>query len=273
MNGNTARIYEFPNENICKTELKIVSNKKLRKDGQPKRTHSNHTYEDRFVDPIRNEEDINKLSDYFQMQIDIAKTPAKKRIAARNKMLFILGINFGLRVSDLVPDNKDDGKEKSGLKWKHIFEPDMMTFRCKAGKKEKKTGKQRNLYLNEKMRGVVSDYIRIANPEIHPEWYVFTSSYKNPDGTPKPITDECISQIIKKAVAACEIKGHYNTHTFRKTFAYQYYLLLIKQGMHPLMAMGKVQKMLNHSSQLTTLAYFGLLQDEEIEISEMLNLG
>lgn len=271
MNGNTARIYEFPNENICKTELKIVSNKKLRKDGQPKRTHSNHTYEDRFVEPIRSMKDIQKLSDYFQMQIDIAKTPAKKRIAARNKMLFILGINFGLRVSDLVPDDKDDDKEKSGLKWKHIFESDMVTFRCKAGKKEKKTGKQRNLYLNEKMRNVVSDYIRIANPEIYPERYVFTSSYKNADGTPKAITDECISQIIKSAITACGIKGHYNTHSLRKTYAYQSYLKHL-ENKDPL-ALVHVQNMLNHSSQVTTMRYLGLQQDMEREMSEILNLG
>lgn len=271
MNGNTARIYEFPEENIRTTELKIVSNKKLRKDGKPKRTHTNHTCEDRFVDPIRNIEDIQKISDYFQMQIDIAKTPAKKRIAARNKMLFILGINFGLRVSDLVPDNKDDGKEKSGLKWKHIFESDMKTFRERADKVEKKTKKHRNLYLNEKMRNVVMEYIHIANPEIRPEGYVFVSSYKNSDGTPKAITDECVSQIIKTAVTACGIRGHYNTHSLRKTYAYQSYLKHLERK-DPL-ALVHVQNMLNHSSQVTTMRYLGLQQDMEREMSEVLNLG
>lgn len=268
MNGNTARIYEFPNENICKTELKIIINKKLRKDGQPKRTHSNHTYEDRKVDPFKNEEDINKISDYFQMQIEIARTPAKKRIAARNKMLFILGINLGLRVSDLVPDTKG----KSGLRWKHIFESDMKTFREKTDKKEKKTGKHREFYLNEKCRNAILQYIDITNLDVQPNEYVFTSSYKNPDGTPKAITDECVSQVIKKAVVACEVKGHYNTHSFRKTFAYQSYLKCAELG-DSTWALTNVQRALNHSSQLTTMDYLGMQQDMERKLSEMLNLG
>lgn len=270
----TAKVLTFPNTEIQNNpSLELVYSAKLKKNGERKRTHTNHTNEERFIDPIRNKQDIENASEYLRLQIAEARTKNQKIIATRNRMLFILGINLGLRVSDLVPCGSDAGNQSEGLKWKHIFENDMETFKTRSGKKEQKTGKQRNLYLNEKCRQAVSDYIKAAQPVLSANGYVFVSNRKNADGSYKAITDECISQIIKKTLSACKVEGHFGTHTLRKTYAYQYYMTLIEQGMAAEIAIGKAQQMLNHDKQLTTLRYFGLQQDSEMEISEMLNLG
>lgn len=271
---DAARVLNFPSKDVEQNQsLKLVYSAKLKKNGERKRTHSNHTNENRFIDPIRSKKDIENVSDYLRLQIDEARTRNQKIIATRNRMLFILGINLGLRVSDLVPCGTDIEHQSEGLRWKHIFEDDMKTFKAKSGKKEQKTGKQRDLYLNEKCRQAVTEYIVIAQPIVEKTGYVFTSNRKNADGTHKAITDEAISKVIKGALNACNVEGHFNTHTLRKTYAYQYYMTLIENGMAAEIAIGKVQIMLNHDKQLTTLRYLGLQQDEDMEISEMLNLG
>lgn len=231
---------------------------KLRKDGERKRTPNNNR-RDRWVDPIRNREDIEKIKVYLQEKIDNETNIVYRRAYGRNKLLFIMGINLGLRVSDLLK-----------IKWKDIFLADMKTFRSRRGIGEKKTGKTRQLYFNESVQNAVMDYINQFQPDLESEEYVFVNSKRAKDGKFHVISDECVSKMIKDATSKCGVEGNYSTHSLRKTFAYQMYLLLVEKN--DLLALPKVQKFLNHRNQSDTLQYLGLQYDMEQEINDELNL-
>ena len=81
--------------------------------------------ETRWVSPIKDRKDVTRCIFYLRGKVDCAYRKDTKFAAWRNWMLFILGVNIGLRVCDLT-----------NLKWKHIFEPDMKTFIDLRNKRE-----------------------------------------------------------------------------------------------------------------------------------------
>ena len=100
---------------------------KYRKDGKPKQTKSNAKKNRDNVYPFK-EEDIPKMVQCFQKQIDIAiakKSKQRELIARRNLAGFIMGMNIGLRASDLV-----------SLKWSDIYDKD---FRLNSSHQKEKT--------------------------------------------------------------------------------------------------------------------------------------
>ena len=53
------------------------------------------------VYPFTNEEEIESMINVFNKHIEEATNENQRMIAARNKMLFVIGINLGIRASDL----------------------------------------------------------------------------------------------------------------------------------------------------------------------------
>lgn len=254
---NNALILDMQGNRI---NFDVISGKevKLTKAGNIKRTPNNNT-EDRWVDPIRDMADIRKVKLYLQSKVDAAAGSRYEKNYARNKMLFICAINWGLRVSDLL-----------SITWDYVFEDDMKTFRVHKGKIEKKTGKKRQLYFNNNVQNAIMEYITKYNVQIEPNGYVFESDKKDKYGNKKPITDTAAGNIIKEACKECGIAGDYYTHSYRKTFAYQLYMAL--ENKHDPLALPKVQKFLNHRNQSDTLRYLGLNYKAEKEMSDMLCL-
>ena len=229
---------------------------KLTKSGRKKHTPNNYSV-DRWVDPIRNVEDIDKIKKYFDEKIRCADTLLHEQRWAMKRMVFICGINWGLRVSDLV-----------NVKWEKIFESDDgEVFLDWRNVKEEKTGKIKRLYCNESVQNTILDYINRYNINHIGEDFVFTSSQS---GGTKPISDTTVGNMIKDACKECGIKGNYYTHSLRKTYAYQMYMALERRS-DPL-ALPKVQKMLNHRNQSDTLKYLGLQYQMEKEMHELLCL-
>ena len=91
------------NTNIVSLEVvrKEKEQPKLKKDGTIKRTPNNNT-EERWVHPIRNKEDIKRILEYLHEQAGKSNRMDGMMAAYRNEMLFAIGINVGLRVSDLI---------------------------------------------------------------------------------------------------------------------------------------------------------------------------
>ena len=75
---------------------------KLNKDGSVDKRHCNKVAGvSSEVYPFTSELEIKSMVDVFNKRIDEAPDENKRQIAARNKMLFLIGINLGIRASDL----------------------------------------------------------------------------------------------------------------------------------------------------------------------------
>ena len=180
---------------------------------------------------------------------DKAKIEAIKKIlrasSLRNELLFVLGINTGLRISDLLALQIGDVyKEKGGV--------DRMELR------EKKTGKLRFIALNRKICRLIERYIKDERPGASSTDPLFLSQKGG------PISRQHAYDILNTAAKAVGIKERIGTHSLRKTFGYFAY----KNGVD----LAMIQKLLNHSSQAETLKYIGITQEQMDDVVLKLDL-
>ncbi|MFH2029001.1 MAG: tyrosine-type recombinase/integrase, partial [Bacteroidota bacterium] len=98
----------------------------------------------KFVDPIRNIDDIDKVQAYLYEK------------SQRDYLLFVFGINTALRISDIITL-----KVKDVVNQKHI-----VVY-------EKKTGKRQMIYLNDKVKNIIEDYVSFH--KLKPNSYLFYS--------------------------------------------------------------------------------------------------
>ena len=243
----------------------------MTKSGIKKRTPNNQS-PDRWVDPIRSMDDINLVKEYLLSKIEKARKAKRldwTQAARRNYLYFVMGINIGIRASDMLK-----------LTWANIYYKD--TIKHKSTIKEQKTGKTIDLYFSSKIRELIANYVEECQIEIKPKKYVFI------DGFERKLTDRemlsanaRIDVMMKDIMKNCEgglqhdhdgtyKQCKYAARSIRKTFAYQRYLILVQKN-DPL-ALAKVQKYLNHRDQLTTLRYLGLSQNENSLLAEDLDL-
>ena len=169
-----------------------------------------------IVEPIRQIESIRKVENILEKQ------------NYRNLLLFDIGINTGLRISDLLALNVSDVKNKEYIELN-----------------EKKTGKFKKIPLNKKLKILIKNYVSSMNSS---EPLFKTKNNNRIDRT-------CAYRIIKKACCRANIRERIGTHSLRKTFGYHYY----KANKDIVM----LQKILNHSNPSVTLRYIGI-DDEEI---------
>lgn len=182
------------------------------------------------VQPIRSKE-----------QIEDMKWALKRHCSERDYILFLIGINTGLRVSDILKLKKEQImklKKKSGRK----------EFKIKEGKTKK-----------ERMINVTS---------IFDEIYSYATSLDNEWLFPSRKGDKAISKIqayrqLQKAGDFAGIES-IGTHTMRKTFGYWFY----KQTKD----VAKLQGILNHSTPKITLAYIGINKEETDNILDSFRL-
>lgn len=167
------------------------------------------------VEPIR---DKNK--------IEVIKNILKKK-SDRNYMIFVLGINTGLRISDLLNLKVENVKNKS-----HIII------------KEQKTSKNKQFLINSNLRKKLDKYIEgMADDE-----YLFQSRI----GDNKPLTRFQAYRILSTAGQEAGL-DRIACHSTRKTFGYHHYKRYKDVAL--------LQKLFNHSSPSITLDYIGITQD------------
>lgn len=184
-----------------------------------------------FVQPIREKRQIEAM---------------KKILRAsniRDYVLFVLGINSGLRISDLLRLKQTDVQDDKGK------------IRDRIEIREKKTGKVKNFPISDTAAKAVREYL----PGIPMEAPLFASCKGS-----GPITRQQAYHSLNKAAQLVGVKERIGTHTLRKTFGYQAY----KAGY----SLDRLQKIFNHSSSRITLAYIGMTQDDTDEIYLNLNL-
>jgi integrase len=228
---------------------------KLNKDGSVDKRHSNKVAGvSSEVYAFTSEEEVEAMVDVFNSKIDNAPDDDKRRIAARNKMLFVLGVNLGIRASDLC-----------GLKYSFFINDDG-TFKDSYSlqpKKTKKTGKYVKLYFNKTVKKVITEYLN-EYPVEDLDAYLFQS--RKGDGH---ITEISLGRIIKDAAAEVGIERNICSHSLRKTFGYFIYHNAEDKNN----ALIILQKIFNHSSPAITSKYIGLTDNEISDVFNTLNLG
>lgn len=169
----------------------------------------------KFVEPIRD-----------RSKIESVKIILKKQ-GLRNFILFLLGINSGLRISDILKLKVSDVLNKQYIEIK-----------------EQKTNKNKRFPVTESFRLQLKEYVQDKSPE---EW-LFTSQRGD-----NAITRVQAYRIINTACQKAGITERIGTHTLRKTFGYHFYKKTKDIGL--------LQNIFNHSAPSVTLRYIGINQD------------
>ena len=167
------------------------------------------------VEPIRNKKDIQKIEKILAKQ------------GQRELLLFVIGTNCGLRISDILNLNVGDVRNKT-----HI----QIT--------EKKTGKFKKFPINTKLKPMLEEFIH-GRKNDEP---LFLSRWGH------RLDRVTAYFIIKNACEQAKLQEKIGTHSMRKSFGYHHY-----QQFKDVVLL---QKIFNHSSPQITLRYIGIEQDE-----------
>lgn len=202
-------------------------------------------------EPIKDMDDIIRISRYLI---------ENKRY--RDNMLFIVGINFGLRVSDLRV-----------LRFSHLIN-DECVFRDNFAILEKKTKNtrkhQRNRYITINTAVIEAVTLYLENtPDVKLSDYMFRSESNRGSGENQPIHRNSIDRIMKGIAKDLGLGNKMATHSLRKTFAYHQ---MVMSGNDPRKLL-LLQKMFGHSTAAQTLDYIGITGEEIEEAYRKLNLG
>lgn len=178
--------------------------------------------------PLRTQDQINDVLFYLR----------RTRYPERDTFLFLLGINTGLRCSDIV-------RLKIGT-LRHSKRPEIT---------EKKTGKKMMLFLDN-VQDIVIEY---TDGKDDDDW-AFPSSYDSS----KYISVQNVYKLFKRIDEQLGRIG-LTTHTMRRTFGLWYYRKT--KNIYYLM------ELFNHSSQAITMRYIELTEDELGDSLEGFRLG
>lgn len=202
------------------------------------------------AEPIKRIEDIERLSKHLIQQKHY-----------RDNMLFIVGINLGLRVSDLVT-----------LRFSDLINEDFSfktTFPLleKKTKNTRKVKKNRYLTINDAVMDAVELFLKHSPSKL--DDYMFRSESNRGGNQNQPLTTFSVERILKKAASEIGLECHVSTHTLRKTFGYHQMMM----GGNDPRRLLLLQKIFGHSSVAQTLDYIGITGEEIQEAYLGLNLG
>jgi len=180
------------------------------------------------VDPIRSRENIASIKKLLSDE-------------PRNLLLFTMGINNGLRVSDLLKLKVEQ------VRYVKINEG--ITI------KESKTGKYNTLFVNKAVYKALQNYFEKAKPHDS-DWL-----FPNKKNRVEHISPIAVNLLVKRWTKAINLKsGNYGAHTLRKTFGYI-------QRMEYKVGFEVLAKRYNHASPAVTMRYLGI---EDKEVNEIL---
>lgn len=161
-------------------------------------------------------------------------------------MLFVLGINSGLRISDLLALRLSDVVDAKGK------------VKETVSIRERKTDKVKMFRLNGIATKDIAPYVAALDKPLNLDAPLFPS--RKGKGA---ISRVQAWEILNEAAHAVGLE-EIGTHTLRKTFGYH----ARKRGV----GIELLQVIFNHSSPAVTKRYLGITQDEIDEVYMTLNL-
>lgn len=235
---------------------KLAKKPKVRynKDGTVDKRHSNRVAGVSSTVYPFNVEEIKTVIDVFNKRIDESTNDNQRQIACRNKMLFLISVNVGLRASDLVQ-----------LRWSYFYKDDA-TFKesyTLQPKKTRKTGKFVKIFFNQTVKKAIENYVN-EYPIEDLDDYLFKSRKGN-----NPITERGLWKIIVDVSADAGIEKNVGSHSLRKTWARNIY----DNAEDKSEALVMLQECLRHSDSLTTLRYIAIMDEEKKDMYQSIELG
>lgn len=180
------------------------------------------------VDPIENQADLTLIYNFL-----------KKHDHIRESHLLMIGCNVALRIGDLLQlrfDQFDSNKTKLV---------------------EQKTGKNKTLTFNNTVFAHVNALREHYKTKGIDPVYLFQSTARNVKGI-TPVSASWVNRKFTEAQEAANLDYNLGTHSMRKTFSYNLY----KRGVD----IREIQKLLNHRSAATTLAYIGITRRKQEQL-------
>jgi len=167
-----------------------------------------------LVEPIREKEIVAEIKAYL------------KERNQRNYILFLLGVDTGLRISDIL----------------QLRVKDVQGWRIDI--KEKKTKKMKRIRMSKELKSEIRKYCEDKNKN---DFLIKSRKGKN-----QPIT-RAMAYVILKQVADEFGIDNIGCHSLRKTFGYMFY--------HQFKDVAALQEIFNHSDPKITLRYIGINQE------------
>lgn len=236
-------------------KLCAKQNVRYNKDGSIDKRHNNKVAGvSSEVYPFNTREEIKSMINAFDVKICNSNNNSQRQIAYRNKLLFMIGINVGLRASDLAT-----------LKWNFFFDNDgsFKEFYTLQPKKTRNQKKFVKLYFNNAVKKAVMDYTE-KYPINDVDEYLFKS--RKGDGA---ITERAMWKIIVDTAFDAGIQKNVGSHSLRKTFGFWAWHNAEDKNK----ALVTLQMLFNHSDGLTTMKYIGLLNSEIEDMFNSVDLG
>lgn len=193
---------------------------------------SNGVKKSKWVDPLTSREDIEKVKQFLLQ---------KKN--KRDYLLFMIGITFGLRITDIL-----------NLQWDELLNPDL-TIVDVYRTIEQKRRRIRDIYLGDSIKQAITLYLQSVDYKIKYNDYVFKSQKT---GRPPNVASACmmLKNIFKDA--GMNPDNNYCSHTLRKTTG----TMMHKNGGD----LWEVSKVYGHQSQQETMCYMGITKQRIKEL-------
>jgi integrase len=195
-----------------------------------------------FVEPIRDRKKITQIKNLLS---------GAQRY--RDLLLFVVGINAALRISDLLALRIGALVDERGHPRKH------------AVIREQKRGKRNEVVVNDSIQVALKLYLK-AYPEVLTDasHFVFFSARRSGPIFTRPLSRSQAARLMSDLCHAVGLSGHYSTHTLRKTWGYH----ARQHGV----TMEIIMEKLHHSNFAVTKRYLGITDDELRRAAEGLNL-
>ncbi|MBE4909561.1 tyrosine-type recombinase/integrase [Bacillus luteolus] len=162
--------------------------------------------------------------------------------SSRDYCLFMLGINTGIRIQDLLTLHVNNVvNEKNDISFYLLTSNEV----------------DPPIFLNKHVRKSIGKWIKEG--QLAYEDFLFKSRKTN-----EPITRQQAYRIINEAAKQAGVQGAIGTHTLRKTFGYHAY----RKGV----AISLIQKRLQHTTKAETYQYIGITKDNRMPIILDVNL-
>lgn len=193
-----------------------------------------------FVEPIRDRRKIAQIKNLLRGQG-----------RARDLLLFTVGVNSALRISDLLQLKIGDFLGSEG------------NLRPEFSLREQKTGKRYVLTINDSIREAWQFYAAHNDDVVQDrDNYVFFNLKTNDPHD--PIQRGQAWRLIQQLCKDVGLNGEYGTHTLRKTWGYQARLAGVD--------LATIMRKFNHSRLDITMRYLGITDDELADAARRLNL-
>lgn len=162
------------------------------------------------------------------------------RLSARNRMLFVLGLKTGFRVSELLSLTVAD-----------VIRPDGEIAETVAVSRKNMKGKVsgRTVALHHDARRVIDLWRKSCPLDVFDDGFLFAG----PSGN--PISRIQAWRILTDAYKAAGLHGKLGTHAMRKTFANRVFTKLNRD-------LVRTQKAMGHVSMSSTVSYLAFADSE-----------